>query len=403
MLQSAGWAAHRVLFTLGDRFLTGLRPGMSRETVRGGLADWSRRCRALLDDWKPDVIILFGSSRPIHEVARKMAALRGIRVLSLEEGYIRPGFVTVEDGGNNADSPLCRIPPVVGWPMPDLTGTDFAGARSCAWHAFLHYGLMALAGEGSAFPLSHRSFRAGSEAAGWIRAGLHRLRHGGVADRAAETETGGRPAFLVALQVPGDLSLLSGANGWTQQGFIRQVISSFAVKAPAGTDLVFRIHPLDRGRSTLPGPIRAAAEAAGIGDRVVVTQSGSLGRALDTARGFLTLTSSSALVALMRGVPVLTAGRAIHSHPGLAWSVADIDRFWTEARAADADLVSGFLARVRREALVPGDFHAPPGRREAKTRIAEICEENVRLKRAVGRRSDLLTANSLARLQAVNP
>src|SRR3546814_11132062 len=57
-------------------------------------------------------VILVGSGRPIHRVACKAAKAIGVRILSLEEGYIRPGYVTVEPDGNNADSPLAgRLTP----------------------------------------------------------------------------------------------------------------------------------------------------------------------------------------------------------------------------------------------------------------------------------------------------
>src|SRR3546814_15015681 len=70
------------------------------------ISDWSS------DVCSSDLVILFGSGRPIHRVACKAAKAIGVRILSLEEGYIRPGYVTVEPDGNNADSPLAgRLPP----------------------------------------------------------------------------------------------------------------------------------------------------------------------------------------------------------------------------------------------------------------------------------------------------
>ena len=47
---------------------------------------------------QPSVVILFGSDRPIHSIARDLCKEHEILVLCLEEGYFRPGFVSLEEG-----------------------------------------------------------------------------------------------------------------------------------------------------------------------------------------------------------------------------------------------------------------------------------------------------------------
>ena len=56
----------------------------------------------------PVAIVLMGDMRFYHKVAIERARLRGIHVICLEEGYMRPNFVTVELDGVNSNSPLRR-------------------------------------------------------------------------------------------------------------------------------------------------------------------------------------------------------------------------------------------------------------------------------------------------------
>ena len=68
----------------------------------GNPDEWTNWLHQFLAFGDFDTIVLFGSERPAHAIARTIAAEIGIDVISSEEGYVRPGFVTVETGGNKA-------------------------------------------------------------------------------------------------------------------------------------------------------------------------------------------------------------------------------------------------------------------------------------------------------------
>lgn len=51
-------------------------------------------------------LILYGDCRPYHASAHGMARLRGVRVHVVEEGYIRPDFLTLQADGVNGNSKL---------------------------------------------------------------------------------------------------------------------------------------------------------------------------------------------------------------------------------------------------------------------------------------------------------
>src|SRR3546814_12187601 len=86
-----------------------------RVDFSGDLDEWEAWFTAFVAEGGFRQVILFGSGRPIHRVACQAAKAIGVRILSLAEGYIRPGYVTVEPTGTNADSPLAgRLPPDLG-------------------------------------------------------------------------------------------------------------------------------------------------------------------------------------------------------------------------------------------------------------------------------------------------
>ncbi|MDO6748963.1 capsular polysaccharide export protein, LipB/KpsS family, partial [Gilvimarinus sp. 1_MG-2023] len=96
-LTSEGMDVNRICFNPADLLYSCRK---NRIYFSGGFIEWRRWLRKYLHVSRPDVIILFGSERPAYRIARQLAERLGIRVLSLEEGYIRPGFVAMEEGGN---------------------------------------------------------------------------------------------------------------------------------------------------------------------------------------------------------------------------------------------------------------------------------------------------------------
>ena len=75
---------------------------------RGRFGDWPVFFDNFLRDHKITDILLFGDCRPYHASARRIAALRGVRTYVLEEGYLRPHWMTLELDGVNGHSRLVR-------------------------------------------------------------------------------------------------------------------------------------------------------------------------------------------------------------------------------------------------------------------------------------------------------
>ena len=73
----------------------------------GTIKEWEDWLIKEFEENIPNIIALFGSNRPAHLVAIKLAKKYQIKLMSLEEGYLRPNYISCEYGGNNDQSPLC--------------------------------------------------------------------------------------------------------------------------------------------------------------------------------------------------------------------------------------------------------------------------------------------------------
>jgi capsular polysaccharide export protein len=145
---------------------------------------------------------------------------------------------------------------------------------------------------------------------------------------------------------------------------IEGIIHSFARNAPLDALLVITEHPLDNGVVDLQDATLQAAAAAGVTDRLVFIRGGSPNELLQKCRGLVTVNSTTAIVAMNFGIPVVALGEAIYNLPGLTFQ-GDLNRFWLEATMADPTLFEIFRRVVTARTQINGSFYSTRGRRLA--------------------------------------
>jgi hypothetical protein len=91
-LGNMGYDVHRINFNGGDVLFGPLKGSVS---FTQDLAAWPQYLEDRLIEWNVTDIILFGDCRPLHKEAVRLATLRGVRVYVVDEGYIRPNWITV--------------------------------------------------------------------------------------------------------------------------------------------------------------------------------------------------------------------------------------------------------------------------------------------------------------------
>ncbi len=386
-----GFAVDRVAFSPADRLFAG---GGAVTRFSGDLAAWRDWLQQRIATNPPEAIILFGSNRPAHACARALAAENRISVISLEEGYLRSGYITCETGGNNQHSPLAlwsfrrsvRIAlPAAQTPPPGTRGGFLAMSL---WGA-VHYLVRDTLSQASDRALFHRD-RAGllPLCRLWGRHVVNRLAARWIERPTLRRLRGADGYILVPLQVPADSQLAVAARGWTSAALIETCLQTLTTAGPTQR-LVFKLHPLD----PLGGQVRRAIlrRTAALGldtSRVIVLQTGRIGELARHASGMIVINSTSAFSALHHNVPVLVLGQAVYRHDSIVTTgstPADVAAFLHDRAAKPRAFVDGFLADLKAEALLPGDFYLRRGRKTAIAGIIARLNQGATDQRAVRR------------------
>jgi len=324
---------------------------------RGRFRDWPVFFDNFLREHEITDILLFGDCRPYHVAARRIAALRGVRTYVLEEGYLRPHWMTLELDGVNGHSRLARNKE---WLMeearalspepflPPVTADFRRRVRDTARHYIaVHAGAPAYP-----FYRTHRPGSALMEAAGWgwkyLVRGL-RARQAKQALAAVE----GRPFFLFPLQLSGDYQIRSHSPFPDMRAAVAYVLESFGRHAPEEAHLLIKKHPFDTSIFNWRGYINRRASRLGILNRVHFIDGGNLEQLAADARGMVCVNSTSATLALAAGSPVCTLGDAIYNVPGLTFA-RHLDEFWSNPGEPEPGLYGAFRRVLVDRCLVRG-------------------------------------------------
>lgn len=366
-LAERGHAVYRVNFNGGDRAFWRL-PGAV--DFCGREHEWPEFLDRLVVDKAISDIILFGDCRPLHRAAIRVAEARSLRIQVVEEGYLRPDWITFEEGGVNGHSELPRDPgsyrelarslPV--WHDPPAVPGSFrrraiedvlytAASMAGAWR-FPHYA-------------THRPYHQLIEYAGWLRRLALKRRAERHAAAAIEGLAGGPdPLFLFPLQLDCDYQVRVHSPFRAMHLAIEHVLASFARHAPAAARLIVKLHPLDSGLvdwAAITGHLAVELE---IVDRLIILDGGDLGKLLARNPAVVTVNSTVGALALACGVPVIALGKAVYDIAGLTFQ-GDLDDFWSAPTAPDADLFDAFRRVLANRCLIPGSFFNKAGLRLA--------------------------------------
>jgi len=391
-LQRAGAQVIKINFCGGDVLLWARRDALS---YQGSESDWPFWVARLMRERGVTDLLAFGLWRPLHWEAALLARQMGIRVFSLEEGYLRPNYITLEEGGNNGRSLLPRRPEEVSAmaaldpdpPLPQQANNPLLTRFGYALGNY-HLGNVLLFPK---FPHyhTHRPYCLAHELCGWVprvaKYPWRERRYKRRWKRFAESET---PYFLFPLQLDADsqVRLYSPFSGMREA--IGEIIASFAHWADPELHLIVKNHPLDNGLLDYRGFVRSFARAYGVEKRVHFLDIGLLDSFFrdiarffgvekyihfkkhnesavmtEKSRGLVVLNSTMGLAALRQGKPVYCVGRSIYAMPGLAQAepFCQLKHFWANPVAPDPRLLEDFVKVVKTRALVNGNFYSREG------------------------------------------
>jgi capsular polysaccharide export protein len=324
---------------------------------RGRFRDWPCFFDNFLREHQITDILLFGDCRPYHVSARRVAALRGVRTYVLEEGYLRPHWMTLELDGVNGYSRLTRnkewvieqaraLPPEPY--LPPITATFRRRVRDTARHYIaVHAGRFAYP-----YYRTHRPGSALMEAAGWGWKYLVRsLRERQTQEVLRSLK--GKPYFLFPLQLSVDYQIRNHSPFPDMRAAAIYVMESFARHAPDDAYLLIKAHPFDTSFLNWRSFIDRRARRLGIRERVHYIDGGHLEQLAADASGMVCVNSTSATLALAAGTPVCTMGEAIYNVPGLTFP-GHLDEFWTDPLPPEPGLYGAFRRVLVERCLVRG-------------------------------------------------
>lgn len=369
-LNKAGHDALKINFCGGD-LLSGrfFSTALKYINYRGNLDALPEFYIEIFNEHSITDILLFGDTRPVHLPAIKLAKSKNLNIHVYEEGYFRPNWVTLDNGGVNAYSSLSRDPEwyrtfarehQVKTQKNQPTG---GGLTIRAWHDIRYHLVKVLLKPLFPHYQTHRPDSALKEYWGFVRripsVKFHLNKK---ANRQIETVlTSKKPFYLLPLQLDADSQIRVHSPITSVTKVIQATIQSFANNAPHDALLIIKNHPLDPWFVDYPAVIKKALTENNMDEsRVVYLEAGDLITLLKHAKGTVLVNSTVGTSALIYNGPVIALGKAIYDMAGLTFQ-GTLNDFWTQASPPDKALFNAFRSSVIETTQINGGFYNQKG------------------------------------------
>lgn len=314
-------------------------------------------------------VVCFGDTRPYHVLAKQICTQLGISFWAFEEGYFRPFFITLEQSGCNAYSPLpreaaffrrhyCNLAQQAYLEPPPVPSGFIPMAKNAVRYylqANLHRKKYRNYSQNH-----HRPTSLGHYIRLWSFSAFKRLNYWLIdVNIAKQTKTGkfGK-FFIVPLQVFNDSQVRIHCDFSSVRSFLLHVLSSFAAHAPADTHLIVKHHPMDRGFIDYAKDIKKFVKThPNVKGRITYVHDVPLPVFLRHGIGMVTLNSTSGLSALIHNMPVKTLGHASYDIPGMTHQ-GTLASFWKNPTPPDAELFHAYRMYHLNVTQINGSFYS---------------------------------------------
>ena len=359
LFYKAGANTFRIGLNAGDYFFSSHH---SFTPFRGRPEEWMEFISAFLEEQQIDKLFLFGDCRSYQSIAIEAAQQLNVEVFVFEEGYIRPDYITLERSGVNDYSSIPKDPAfyreivLKSLPSPEPVKTSrFAQANSAA----LYYALANLFSWRYPHYKHHRDFSFFTElyfgARSLVRKFFYARNERGVSEKISGEWS--KQYFFVPLQTHNDFQILQHSGYGSIEKFIIEVLESFSENASKEHMLIFKHHPVDRGRKDYAPFIFEQARGLGIQDRIKVYHDVHLPTLLKNALGTVTINSTVGLSSLYHNTPTVTMGNAIYSIEGLSAQADELNDFWANQKPVDTELFKSFQQYLIENTQLNGSFY----------------------------------------------
>jgi len=358
IFQKKGAKTYRIGFNMGDRFFSNAE---NYTPYRDKREDYKEFIEAYLKKHNINKIFLFGDCRFYQSISIKIAVKLHIDVFVFEEGYIRPNYITMEKHGVNdyshvsRDSNFYTSVEAQTLKASDVEYKQFKMVKSAAV-----YYLISNIFDRFFYPNyeHHRDFSAMKEFFYSIRSvyrkGFYRLKERNCLNLVKGKLS--KKYFFVPLQTYNDFQILQHSGYKSVEKFIIEVIESFSLLC-SNEHLIFKHHPVDRGRKDYTDFIMEQAEYYDVRERVIVLYDTYLPVLLQNAKGTITINSTVGLSSINHGTPTITLGNAIYDIEGLTCKNMKLNDFWSKQVKPDMDLLAKYRTFIIKNTQLNGSFY----------------------------------------------
>lgn len=372
----------------------------------GSLEDWPAYFAQYIEKNKITDIVLYGDKRAYHTIAinivNNLFPNKKIRVWCFEEGYLRPGYITLEEDGNNINSVIPNFLKNVIDTNLNLNSqfnnqfdiiqefdiSNEIGNLSESEHdivpnpmsnrvklAIIHY--LALFFLYPIFPFYnwHRSQGFTSEILGWgVRKYRDLIHKSNDYSKIQQIIHFNKKYFLLPLQLKSDYQLSCASNMRDIIQVIEIVVASFCKNAPTDSMLVVKLHPLDNTFINYRKFVCKFSSVFKCSERIFfITHFSNNKELIANSQGVVVVNSTVGISALEQGIPTLTLGKAIYNADGLAQTayidglikLEILDQFWRIPIKPNPIIVKCFFDVLHEKSLIKGNFYTKKGIEQA--------------------------------------
>lgn len=327
-----------------------------------GLArDWGHFLQAFLNDHDITDLVVYGDCRFYHSVAISLAKSLGVKVWCFEEGYLRAGFVTLEENGCNANSELdldlATINHTEARKVKSSVNVGPTFKKRC-WYAIRYYIEFFRQRRSFINYIHHRPWTSAQEGIHWLnnfkQKWISKVTDPWVKRRLLKRNSGN--IYLLPLQVRVDFQLREHSPFSSVEEVIKQVVHSFAQNADKDSVLLIKHHPQDRGFINYNTLINGLIQFYQLNGRVYYVHELNLPSMYPHLRGVVTVNSTVGMSALIHQVPTVAMGKALYDIQGITYQ-GGLDKFWQSNYRVNADFFDKFHTYIMEQSQLSGDFY----------------------------------------------
>ena len=356
-LRGSGMEVTKVNFHAGDQFFYS---GPDALAFYGDQSEWPAFVRELMRARSIDGLVVFGDCRPLHKAAIEEARKLDVRVFALEEGYLRPNWITLEEHGVNGNSRMSRDPDFYrSLELPEVERPQEVGQRwqLMSWFSTLNALAFTLMNQSFSRYEHHRSLNSWYHAFVHVRSVVRKEIFLARESHLVEHFTGElrNRFFLVPLQVHCDFQLLHSPYD-DMLDFVREVAATFAREARPDQAIVFKHHPMDRAYREYRTFFEDLARQHGLEGRLYYIHDLHLPTLLDAALGTITINSTVGLQSMEHATPVIALGTAVYDMPGLTFQ-GTLPEFLSDPGVVDEQLYDALVRYLLNVNQINGSFY----------------------------------------------